>query len=98
MVRAKPVWSGVLASYDLLSGNEVFCKPDAGGRVHGERNGNELAPSSGMTVTLSIDASELERDLERIENEELELPTVSAVKVSCDGVFEEQVTIWLPEQ
>ena len=32
-----------------------------------------------MTVTLSIDASELKRDLERIENEELELPTVSAV-------------------
>jgi hypothetical protein len=51
-----------------------------------------------MTVTLSIDASELERDLERIENEELELPTVSAVKVSCDGFFEEQVPIWLPEQ
>jgi hypothetical protein len=91
MVRAKPVWSGVLASYDPLSGNEVFCKPDAGGRVHWLR-------SSGMTVTLSIDASELKRDLERIENEELELPTVSAVKFSCDGVFEEQVPIWLPEQ
>ena len=57
-----------------------------------------MAPASGMTVTLSIDASELERDLERIENEELELPTVSAVKISCDGVFEEQVLIWLPEQ
>jgi hypothetical protein len=51
-----------------------------------------------MTVTLSIDASELERDLERIEDGELELPTVSAVQVSCDGVFEEQVPIWLPEQ
>ena len=50
-----------------------------------------------MTVTLSIDASELERDLERIENEELELPTVSAVQVSCDGVFTESVPIWRPE-
>jgi hypothetical protein len=51
-----------------------------------------------MTVTLSIDASELKRDLERIEDGELELPTVSAVKVSCDGVFGEQVVIWLSEQ
>ena len=51
-----------------------------------------------MTVTLSIDASELERDLERIEDGELELPTVSAVKVSCDGVFEESVPIWLPPE
>jgi hypothetical protein len=50
-----------------------------------------------MTVTLSIDASELERDLERIDNGELESPTVSAVQVSCDGVFEEQVVIWLSE-
>jgi hypothetical protein len=50
-----------------------------------------------MTVTLSIDASELERDLERIEDGELELSTVSAVQVSCDGVFTESVPIWLPE-
>jgi hypothetical protein len=56
-----------------------------------------MAPAPGMTVTLSIDASELERDLERIENEELELSTVSAVQVSCDGVFTESVPIWLPE-
>ena len=57
-----------------------------------------MAPAPGMTVTLSIDASELKRDLERIEDGKLDLPTVSAVKVSCDGVFEEQVPIWLPEQ
>ncbi len=49
-----------------------------------------------MMVTLSCDASELERDLERIEDGELGLPTVSAVKVSVDGVFEEDVAIWLP--
>ena len=57
-----------------------------------------MAPASGMTVTLSIDASELERDLERIEDDELEFPTVSAVQVSCDGVFTESVPIWLSEQ
>jgi hypothetical protein len=51
-----------------------------------------------MTVTLSIDASELERDLERIEDGELELPTVSAVKVSWGGIFEESVPIWLPPE
>jgi hypothetical protein len=56
-----------------------------------------MAPAPSLTITLSIDASELERDVERIENEELELPTVSAVKVSCDGVFKEDVPIWLPE-
>jgi hypothetical protein len=53
--------------------------------------------ASSMMVTLSIDASEMGRDLERIEDGELELPTVSAVKVSCDGIFEDQVPIWLPE-
>ncbi len=52
---------------------------------------------SGLTVSLSIDASELERDLERIDDGELELPTVSAVKVKCDGVFEEELVVWLPE-
>jgi hypothetical protein len=50
-----------------------------------------------MTVRLSIDASELKRDLEMVESGELELPTVSAVQVSCDGVFTESVLIWLPE-
>ena len=50
-----------------------------------------------MTVTLSIDASELERDLERIEDGELELPTVSAVRISCEGIFQEEVAVWLPE-
>jgi hypothetical protein len=53
--------------------------------------------AEGMTVRLSIDASELKRDLEMVESGELELPTVSAVQVSCDGVFEESVLIWLPE-
>ncbi len=53
--------------------------------------------SEQLTVTLSLDASELERDLERIEDGELSLPTVSAVKVLIDGVFEESFPICLPE-
>ena len=48
------------------------------------------------SVVLSLDTSELVRDLERVESDELELPTVSAVRVSVDGKGEE-VPIWLPE-
>jgi len=48
-------------------------------------------------VMLSIDASELEHDVERSEEGELELPTVSAVRMCCDGVFDEDFPIWLPE-
>ena len=50
-----------------------------------------------MSITLSIDASELKRDVERIESGDLELPTVSAVRVRCDGCFDEEVAVWLPE-
>lgn len=50
-----------------------------------------------MCVTLRIDTRELQEDLKRIEDGELKFPTVSAVQVSCDGVFEEQVPIWLEE-
>ena len=49
-----------------------------------------------MVVALSVDASELERDLERIEAGELELPTVSAVRIRCKEVFDKEVPIWLP--
>jgi hypothetical protein len=49
-----------------------------------------------ITVSLSIDASELRRDIERIESGELELPTVSAVRVCFDENFED-VALWLPE-
>ncbi len=53
--------------------------------------------TEAMSIMVSVNASELERDLERIESGELELPTVSAVRVVCDGVFEEDVPLWLPE-
>lgn len=50
-----------------------------------------------ISIHLSVDASELERDIERIENGELEVPTVSAIVICCDGVFEEGIPVWLPE-
>ncbi len=49
-----------------------------------------------ISVTLCLDASELERDLEQIESGELELPIVSAVRISVDGK-EQDLPIWLPE-
>ena len=51
----------------------------------------------GIEVTLEVDASELKRDVERIENGELDLPTVSAVRICCDGIFDEDLLICLPE-
>lgn len=56
-----------------------------------------MATAPSIAVMLSIDASELEHDVERIEEGELELPTVSAVRMCCDGVFDEDFPIWLPE-
>jgi hypothetical protein len=50
-----------------------------------------------ISVTIALDTSELQHDLERIENGELELPTVSAVRVSCEGAFDEDIPLWLPE-
>ena len=50
-----------------------------------------------MCVTLRIDTRELQEDLERIESGELKFPTVSAIHVSCDGVFEEEIPVWLEE-
>ena len=49
-----------------------------------------------IAISLSVDASELERDLERIESGDLELPTVSAVHIYCDGEWEEEFPVWLP--
>ncbi len=51
-----------------------------------------------LVVRLSVDSSELERDLERIEDGELQLPTVSAVRLECKGCktdFSEDVPIWI---
>lgn len=50
---------------------------------------------ASVVLTLSMDASELERDIERIEDGKLGLPTVSAIRVSVEGIFEEDVPVWL---
>jgi hypothetical protein len=55
---------------------------------------------STMSVTVSVDASELERDLERIEDGELELPTVSAVHIHAQSallvtLLDEELPLWL---
>jgi hypothetical protein len=51
-----------------------------------------------ISVTLSLDASELKRDLERIENGELELPTVSAVVLNIGPDVVEYMPIYLDEE
>ncbi len=51
-----------------------------------------------MAITLSIDTSELRGDIERIEAEELGLPTVSSVLVKFDGVQEEEIVVWLSSE
>ena len=99
MVPAIAIWGGFLASNNLLSRRKVFSAADASRRFHRNEAWNSMvAAADSMIVQISLDASELERDLERIESGEIELPTVSAVRVSCDGVFEQDVPIWLPEQ
>ena len=53
------------------------------------------AASEVMSIMLSIDTSELKCDLERIEDGELELPTVSAVQYCINGKDAEEIPIWL---
>ena len=48
-------------------------------------------------MTLWINTRDLQEDLKRIEYGELEFPAVSVVHVACDGIFEEQIPIWLEE-
>lgn len=49
-----------------------------------------------MVVRLSLDASELERDLDKLETGELKMPTVSGVRVFCDDVLIGDILICLP--
>lgn len=97
MVSAKRLRSCVLASDDLLQRLSLFPAANCRGGIHWNLDGDKLAASPGIVmVSLSIDASELRRDIERIESGELELPTVSAVRVCFDENFED-VALWLPE-
>jgi len=49
-----------------------------------------------MFVRISLGTDELDCDIERIENGELELPTVSAVTITINGKTEE-TPVWLGE-
>jgi len=51
-----------------------------------------------ISVTLSLDTSELRRDMERFENGELELPTVSAMRTMMDGKVLEEIPVYLDEE
>ena len=104
MVRAEPVWNSFLASNDLLSGHSVLPSADRGGRIHGQQGDtrNEFSAQANtviadeMFVRISLGTDELDCDIERIENGELELPTVSAVTVTINGKTEE-TPVWLGE-
>ncbi len=52
--------------------------------------------ADAIFVRISLGTEELDRDIERIENGELELPTVSAVTVTINGKTEE-TPVWLGE-
>lgn len=51
-----------------------------------------------LTVKLSADMSELVRDLERIENGELSVPTVSAFALLVDGKKIKDIPVFLGEE
>ena len=104
MVRAEPVWNSFLASNDLLSRYAVHAPTNGGGGIHGQQGDtrNEFSAQANtviadeMFVRISLGTDELDCDIERIENGELELPTVSAVTVTINGKTEE-TPVWLGE-
>jgi uncharacterized protein (DUF111 family) len=51
-----------------------------------------------LLIRLGIDTQELQDDLERVANGELELPTVSALKMIVNGKAVEQVPVYLDEE
>ena len=95
MVCTEPIRHLFLAGNNLLSRRAVLPAAHARRGLYRNAFGHRMAPAM-TSVVLSLDTSELVRDLERVESGELELPTVSAVRVSVDGKGEE-VPIWLPE-
>jgi hypothetical protein len=52
---------------------------------------------SDILMVLSVDTSELEADIERLEAGDLSLPTVSAVRILIDGAHIEQIPIYLED-
>lgn len=51
-----------------------------------------------LKLRLYLDTEELIRDMEKLEDGTLTLPTVSAVSVEIEGIGKEEVTIWLAEK
>lgn len=51
-----------------------------------------------VTIRISVNADELDRDLERIEDGELGLPTVSAIAIEADGIFSEEIPVYLQDE
>jgi len=47
-------------------------------------------------IVVSVDCSELLSDIESIESGEMELPSVSAIRIVCNSCIED-VPLWLPE-
>ena len=51
-----------------------------------------------LTIRISLTTDELVRDLERIEDGDLELPTVSAISIEVDGIFTEAILVFLQDE
>ena len=51
-----------------------------------------------LTIRISLTTDELDRDLERIEDGDLELPTVSAISIEADGIFSEEIPVFLQDE
>ena len=52
-------------------------------------------PADKLLIRLGMDTSELRDDLERINNGELRLPTVSSIRLSMDDDGIEEVLVYL---
>ena len=49
-------------------------------------------------MEITIDATELEGDIQRLQDGEIEFPTVSAVRIMSKGIFDEDVVLWLSDE
>ena len=93
MVQAKPVRGSILAGNDLLPGSKIFPATNEGRRIYWNAVGGAM-DSGLVTIRISVNADELDRDLERIEDGRLGLPTVSAIAIEADGIFNEEIPVY----
>ena len=52
---------------------------------------------NALLIRLGIDSRELQEDIERVKSGELEMPTVSAFKMTIDERTSEDVAVYLDE-